>query len=132
IITAAVLKLFPRPRVSVTALAAVRDARSAVRLLRALRRSLGDRLTGFELISAVCKELVLRHIPRARDVLPGHAWYCLVQVDDVVPDSGLRARLEGALGEAVESGVVDDAIVAQSLAQAEELWGLRENISEAQ
>src|SRR5207249_7725329 len=132
IITAAVLKLFPRPQASVTALAAMADVTAAVRLLRFARTNLGDRLTGFELLSDVCIELVLRHIPRAQAALPGHPWYCLMQVDDPLPDPMLGEKAEAVLGEAVEHGDVADAVVAQSLAQAEELWALRENIAEAQ
>ena len=132
IITAAVLKLYARPQTSVTLLAAVNDGAAAVRLLRDLRRELGDRLTGFEVFSDACKQLVLRHIPRSVDVLPGHRWYCLVQLDDAAPDPTLSERAQAALADAVEHGVVVDAVVAQSLAQADELWALRENISDAQ
>jgi FAD/FMN-containing dehydrogenase len=132
IITAAVLKLFPKPQASATALAAVHDVDDAVRLLRHLRRTLGDRLTGFELMSEVCIDLVLRHIPRMHHPLPGNPWYCLVQVDDTLRDAGLRERVEAALAEAVETDIVADAVVAQSLTQAADLWNLRENISEAQ
>jgi FAD/FMN-containing dehydrogenase len=132
IITAAVLKLFPQPRSSVTALAAVGDPPAAVALLRLLRGRLGDRLTGFELISEVCTRLVQKHIPRTPDLLPGHPWYCLLQVDEPWPNAGLVTEVEAALAEAAQSGVAIDAVIAQSLKQAADMWRLRENISEAQ
>lgn len=132
IITAAVLKLFPRPQIAATALAAVPDAVSAVKLLRHARRTLGYRLVGFELISAVCTALVLRHIPRTHDALPGHPWYCLMQVEDTLADTALPEKVQTTLADAVEQGIVADAIVAQSIAQADALWALRENIAEAQ
>jgi FAD/FMN-containing dehydrogenase len=132
IITAAVLKLFPRPRTSVTALAGVGDVDAAVALLRALRQALGDRLTGFELMSADCVALVRRELPTLSDPLPGHAWYALVQADDPAEQSPLAAQLEAALAVAIENGIASDATIAQSEAQAAELWALRDNIPEAQ
>jgi FAD/FMN-containing dehydrogenase len=132
IITAAVLKLFPRPRTSATAFAGVADVDAAIRLLRVLRQALGDRLTGFELISAECIALTRTELPPMPDPLPGHAWYALVQADDAAEGSPLAARLEAALADAIESRVALDATIAQSEAQAAELWALRDNIPEAQ
>ena len=128
VVTAAVLKLFPLARSSATSLAAVADADAAIALLRELRGSLGDRLTGFELMHADCLRLFERHFPKQRNPLPGHAWYCLVQADESAPDEPLLERLQAALDRAS----VRDALVAQSEAQARALWTLRENISEAE
>jgi len=94
IITAAVLKLFPRARTSATAFAAVTDVASAVDLLRLLRDAIGDRLTGFELISAECIALTRRELRAMPDPLPGHAWYAL---DAAFP--GLRYVTFGHLGD---------------------------------
>jgi FAD/FMN-containing dehydrogenase len=132
IITAAVLKLFPKPRTSVTAFAAIADVASAVSLLRLLRETLGDRLTGFELISAECIALTRRELPAMPDPLPGHAWYALVQGDDAAEPSPLASQLEAALSDAIDRRVALDATIAQSEAQAVELWTLRDNIPEAQ
>lgn len=132
IITAAVLKLYPAPRTRVTALVAVPDAPSAVRLLRACRDSLADRLTGFELMSRFCVELSRKHHPDLPDPLPGHPWYVLLQADDPRADSRMSEEVETTLGQAVEAGLVLDATLATSDAQRAALWALRENISEAQ
>ena len=133
IITAAVLKLFPRPRSIATAFVAIETPAAAVRLLSHLRERVGDRVTGFELISRLCIELVLRHIPGSRDPLPGgHPWHVLVELSDSTEGSALERLLEDALGAAAEAGILVDATIAASGAQRAELWKLRENISEAQ
>ena len=132
IITAAVLKLFPKPRTSATALAALADVDAAIALLGLSRQTLGDRLTGFELISGECIALTRKHFPALPDPLPGYPWYALVQADDPAADSPLAAQTEAALASAVEQHVAGDAAIAQSAAQAAELWALREHIPEAQ
>jgi FAD/FMN-containing dehydrogenase len=132
VITAAVLKLFPKPSTSATALAALSSVNSAVALLRLLRQALGDRLTGFELISAECVAITRREFTALPDPLPGHPWYALIQADDSPAHSPLTSQLEAALGEAIERGVATDATIARSQAQADELWAVRENIPEAQ
>jgi FAD/FMN-containing dehydrogenase len=132
IITAAVLKLFPQPRSSATGWVALPDVASASRLLGAMRQALGDRLTGFELISADCVALTTAQFPSLSDPLPGHPWYALVQADDASARSSLAAELESALADAIGEGVARDAALAQSQAQSDQMWALREHISEAQ
>lgn len=132
IITAAVLKLFPQPRSSATAWVAVADVGAAIALLRALRQSLGDRLTGFELVSGDCIALARAQFPALPDPLPDHAWYVLVQADDAALRSPLAGDIETALGEAIESKIALDAVIASSQAQASGLWSLREHIPDAQ
>ncbi|TMH63580.1 MAG: hydroxyacid dehydrogenase, partial [Betaproteobacteria bacterium] len=132
IITAAVLKLFPKPRTSATALAALADVDAAIALLGLLRQALGDRLTGFELISGDCIALTRKQFPALPDPVPGYPWYALMQGDDPATDSPLAVQIEATLGAAVEQHVAGDAAIAQSAAQAAELWALREHIPEAQ
>ena len=133
IITAAVLKLFPRPRSQATAFVAVESPAKAVALLSHLREHCGERVTSFELIARVCLELVFKHIPGARDPLPAvHPWYVLVELSDSTPGDALGALFEESLGAAIEAGLVPDAALAASRAQQQEFWKLRENISEAQ
>ncbi|MEO8305013.1 MAG: FAD-binding oxidoreductase [Betaproteobacteria bacterium] len=132
VVTAAVLKLFPAPRSRYTAFAATPDVASAVRLLHDLRQALGDRITGFELMSALSIAVSRKHHPGSPDPCPGHPWYALIQVDDAAAESASGAQLEGALGAALERGIALDATIAQSGEQARALWALRENIAEAQ
>jgi len=132
IITAAVLKLFPRPRTSATAWVAVDDVAAAVRLLAMVRQALGDRLTGFELIAADCVALTRAQFPSMPDPLPGHDWYVLLQADDPAANSPLPAQVEAALGECLADQLARDAVIAQSEGQANAFWNLREHIPEAQ
>jgi len=132
IVTAAVMKLFPLPRSRVTAFAAIASIPDAIALLQRMRAALGDRVVGFEVMSAFSLALSRKHHPGSPELLPGHPWYALVQVDETAPDAPLEAHVEAALAEAVEAGVVADVALAQSQAQAARMWALRENISEAQ
>ena len=133
IITAAVLKLFAKPRSQATALVAVESPDAALKLLAKLRESVGERVTGFELISRVCLDLVFKHIPNTRDPLSAPSpWYVLVELSDSTQGSTLDNLLEEALGVAAEAGLASDAVLAASDAQRKALWALRENVSEAQ
>ena len=132
IITAAVLKLFPRPRTSATVWAALADVTAAIGLLRAMRAALGDHLTGFELISSDCVALARAQFPALPDPLPGHAWYVLIQADDAAANSPLPSAIEAALANAIGEELIRDATIARSEAQAATLWALREHIPDAQ
>ena len=133
LITAAVLKLFPRPRARATAWAAVRDPAAAVALLTRLRNEAGDRVTAFEIVGRPALDLVLRHIPGARDPLAGRPdWQVLIELADTLADSPLADLLERVLGAALEAGDVLDVALAQSEAQVQALWALRENVAEGQ
>ena len=132
VITGAVLKVFPMPRTSVTAFAAVPDPAAAIALLGRLREQVGNRVSAFELISRRSIELVLAHIPGTRDPLAAASpWYVLTNVDDPRTESDLRSALEQALGDAVEDALVTDAALAESDAQAQALWRIRESIPDA-
>ncbi|RTL32206.1 MAG: FAD-binding oxidoreductase [Rhodocyclaceae bacterium] len=133
IVTAATLKLFARPRSSVTAWLAVASPAAAVALLSRLRGMAGDRVTAFELVSRTSLELVLQHIPGTRAPLQAaHPWYVLVELTDTLRDAGLAELLEAELERAIADSAVHDGVVASSESQAAALWSLRENISEAQ
>jgi len=133
IITAAALKLFPLPRRRALAWVAVPSPAQAVAMLGALRAVCGDRVSAFELIGRQALTLVLKHIPGAQGLFAETPdWSVLVELSDTVDDPALDQLLEIALASTLESGLALDAVVAASLAQAEALWALRENISEAQ
>jgi FAD/FMN-containing dehydrogenase len=133
IITAAVLRLHPKPAASATAWIALDDPRRAVELLAALRERLGERLSAFELISRACLEAVLSHVKDLQDPLPAaHPWYVLAELADSGDAAVLRERVEGALADCAERGALRDAVLAQSLTQARTLWRIRESIPEAQ
>ncbi len=133
VITAAVLRLFPQPREQATALLGMGSAEDALTVYTALRRESGDSVSGCELISAQAMDFVQAHIPDSRNPLQQpYPWYLLVELSSARVDSGLRLLLEQTLARLLDSGVVADAVVAESLAQAGALWRLRESIPEAQ
>jgi FAD/FMN-containing dehydrogenase len=133
VITAAVLKLFPATPRRATAWIALSEAAAAVGVLGLLRERAGTALSAFELMSRQALDMVLAHVPAARDPFAGaHAWYGLVELAAPESDATLEESLEGVLGEAFERGFVEDAVLAGSPAQRRSLWALREGISEAQ
>ncbi len=130
IITAAVLKLFPRPCCSATACIAIADPATAVHLLAHIRARCGDTLSSFELISRSCLELVFKHIADTAEPFEQHyAWYLLIRLDDVL-DSPLENTLRDALRNCAMD-ILEFAVVRGSDA-AERYWKLRKNISAAQ
>lgn len=133
IITAAVLKLFPRPRAVVTAWLAVADGAAAIALLGRAQARFDARLTAFELISRQSLDLVLQHIPDSRQPLAAPApWQVLLELADGGAWADLQADLEDFIGGEMADGRVQDGVLAQNETQARQLWALRENISEAQ
>lgn len=126
IITAAVLRLYPRPSAAATAWIALQTPRQAVELLAELRERLGERISAFELVSRACLEAVLAHVAALRDPLPApYPWYVLAQFADSGSAAELHERVEQALAEY-------QAVLAQSGEQARSLWRIRETIPEAQ
>jgi len=133
IVTAATLKLFPRLRDVTTAWMTLRSAQDAVKLLALLRRATGDQVNAFELIPRDGIELVLKHFPAVRDPAPGHApWVVLAEVASARAGSNLRADVEAVLAEALEAGLITDAVLAETEAQARALWHIREVLPEAE
>jgi FAD/FMN-containing dehydrogenase len=133
VITAACLKLFPRPQAHATAFVALPSARAAVELLARVRGGLGDGVTTFELLPRIAVDLVCRHVEGAANPLGATApWYALIEAGLPSPDSDLSARLESVLAEAADAGLVADAAIAASLRQRDAFWKLRESVPEAQ
>jgi FAD/FMN-containing dehydrogenase len=133
VITGAVLKLFPAISQRATAWVAVPDPAAAVHLLGLMRRQCGDRVSAFEIVGRSALDLVLAHISGSRDPAPGRSeWSVLIELSDPAESADTGAQLETALSRGVDEGLVVDAVIANSVAQASALWALRENISEAQ
>ncbi|MEM9144681.1 MAG: FAD-binding oxidoreductase [Pseudomonadota bacterium] len=131
VITAAVLRLHPRPGETLTAMIAVPEPAAAVTLLHRLRDRLGDGISAFELISARAMAFLAEHFADRADPLESRpAWRVLM---DIGAPSGthLRDRVEAALGDALEAGLATDGTIAASEAQAQAMWWLREHIPEA-
>jgi FAD/FMN-containing dehydrogenase len=132
IITAAVLKLFPLPRANATAWLAIASPAAAVRLLADLQARFASTLTACELVSDVALGLVRQHIPGPHPALSASPWHLLIELSAGGEESELREALGALLAEALASGTISDAVLAQSGEQARRLWAMRENIGEAQ
>ena len=122
VITAAVLKLHPKPAAQATAWIGLASPAHAVALLAHLRAQIGERISAFELVSRRCLEAVLAYDRAARDPLPRtHAWYVLAQFDQALEPEVLAGAPQ-----------VEDAVLASSTAQVQALWRIREFLPEAQ
>jgi len=132
IVTAAVLKLFPRPRAVATAFVGVPSPAAALDLLQLAREEGGGSVTSFELMPRRGVEFVMAHVPGARDPLGSpHPWYVLIEISSFLP-AGLDEAVETLLANALERGIVSDGALAASLDQAAAFWRLREMLSEVQ
>lgn len=129
IITAATMKLVPRPAERVTLLCGLNDPAQAVALLRRLRAALGDGLSAFELLSDVGLTILRRQFPgEATPLQTRSQWYVLIEAGG---STGLRQSIEETLADALEAGLIGDAVVAESVAQTQAIWRLREMMPEA-
>ncbi len=135
VITAATLKLYPRPAAQLTAWAAVPSMEQAVRLLALAHQHLGAGLTGFEVMGRFALQLVDKHMPQLRVPFidqPDIPWAVLLENSDSESEQHARERFEALLETAFEQGCVQDAVVAESITQAQQLWSIREHIPLAQ
>jgi D-lactate dehydrogenase (cytochrome) len=133
IITAAVLKLFPQPKARLTALAAMQTPDNALELLSMAQGQCGAALTGFELMSDFCLQLVSKHFPQMQHPFrQRHPQYVLLELSDSESEEHATAMLENLITGALEADVIQDAVVAASIAQSKSLWNLREHIPLAQ
>lgn len=129
IITAAVLQLVPATPYSATILIGYSSFAKAISGLRALRASIGDSMTAFEVMeqAAIERSAALLGI---KSPLPDQPWLALVEARSALP--AIEQALPDACIAELESGGIDDAILAESLAQAHSFWRLRESITEAE
>ena len=132
-ITAAVLKLFPKPTEVQTALVAVPDPRAALALLSRATDAVGEQVTAFELIQRRAIDFVLHHIRDVTDPLDqAYPWYVMMEVSGQGAPGSLRAAVEAVLSEGLERAEVLDAALAANQSQGRALWKIRESIPEAQ
>ncbi len=133
IITAAVLKLYPKSHDKATALVASTGVGPAMALFQRIRDACGDSLTACELIDYNSLEFVLRNIPGTKDpCAERHPYYVLIELTNPRPAAALGAALEQVLADAYEDGLIVDAAIATSESQAQEFWHIRESVPEAQ
>ena len=131
IITAAVLKLFPKPRAVETAFVGLKSPADALKLLAISQAEAAGSLTSFELLAEICVDMCVRHGTDIRNPLQNrHSWYVLIEVSSSRDDAA--ATVEAILGRGMEDGVVEDAVLAANLQQRAAFWKLRETIPPAQ
>jgi D-lactate dehydrogenase (cytochrome) len=132
VITAAVLRLVPRPRSIETAFVGLPSPEAALGLLTFATQAAGAGVTSYELMVRSALELALRHAPGCRDPLAApHPWYVLVELSSQAK-SGLRDIMEDLLAQGLNNGLVADAAIADSLEQGKMFWRIREMLGEAQ
>jgi FAD/FMN-containing dehydrogenase len=132
VITAAVLRLFPRPRAVETALIGMPTPHAALALLNLANERAGGMVTSFELIPRIAVEFAVTYAPVCRDPLSSpHPWYVLMELSSQSQD-GLRATMEDILAAGAERGLIEDATIAASLDQTKAFWLLRHHIADTQ
>jgi D-lactate dehydrogenase (cytochrome) len=137
LVTAATLRLYPKPVATATALCGLDALDKVTALLRHARAWSGDAVTAFEFLPRFGVEITCRHMAGCADPLEAPwPWYVLIELSSPRPDAGgeggVRADLEGLLAEALETEMIGDAVLAESLDQRDALWRLRESLPEAQ
>ncbi|HEV7598842.1 MAG TPA: FAD-binding oxidoreductase [Bradyrhizobium sp.] len=131
IITAATLKLFPKPRAVETAFAGLKSPADALKLLEISQNEAAGSLTSFELLADIAVDFSVRHGIDVRSPLAGkHPWYVLMELSSSRDDA--RATLEAILARGMEDGIVHDAVIAANLSQRSAFWKLRDEMSAAQ
>jgi D-lactate dehydrogenase (cytochrome) len=131
IITAATLKLFPKPRAVETAYVGLSSPAQALKLLSIAQNEAAGGLTSFELLAHIAVDFSLRHGIDVRDPLTTkHPWYVLMELSSSRDDA--RDALEAILAKGMEEGIVDDAVIAANLSQRAGFWKLRDEMSAAQ
>ncbi len=129
IVTAAVVKLFPRPKGRRVALAGLQSPAKALALFNLSMGQAGKGLTGFELMAGLCLDTVVESVEKARMPLETRQpWYILMEISSGRSEDDAQEVIEAALAEAFEAGIIEDAVISSSEAQAAELWQLREDM----
>ncbi|MBR0758624.1 FAD-binding oxidoreductase [Bradyrhizobium jicamae] len=130
-ITAATLKLFPKPRAIGTAYVGLQSPTAALKLLSIARNEAAGSLTSFELLADIAVDFSIRHGIDIRDPLTSkYPWYVLMELSSSRDD--INDTLEAILAQGMEDGIVDDAVIAANLTQRQAFWKLRDEMSAAQ
>jgi FAD/FMN-containing dehydrogenase len=137
IITAATLRLFPRPATLVTALVSCADLPACVQVLQRMQAAFGPELTGFEVMNRASLDLVRAHLPQSGEALGAWSaqvpeWAALIELASDYATSVVQTQAELTLQALLQSGVAQDVLLAHTLAQSQAMWHLREAIPLAQ
>ncbi len=131
VVTAATLKLFPKPQQTLTAIAAVPDGEAALKLLADFRKECGEYISAFEIMSDQALTMVVKNIPNTRLPCSRASYYVLIELTAASTHAPLGTMFETVATAALQAGTMTDAVIAENISQARQFWYLRENISEA-
>ena len=132
VITAATLKVFPKPKNIYTALLSVNSPKQSIEILNYIRNNLSIPLTAFELMNNFSIELVNKHMDKASIPIEKFKWLILVEFSSIEVSKNEKDKIENLLNEILHQNLANDIFVSQSSKQAKDMWYIRESISEAQ
>ena len=132
VITAATLKVFPKPKNIYTALLSVNSPKQSIEILNYIRNNLSIPLTAFELMNNFSIELVNKHMDKASIPIEKFKWLILVEFSSIEVSKNEKDKIENILNEILHQNLAKDIFISQSLKQAKDMWHIRESISEAQ
>ena len=132
VITAATLKVFPKPKNMYTALLSVDSPKQSIEILNYIRNNLSIPLTAFELMNNFSIELVNKHMDKASIPIEKFKWLILVEFSSIEVSKNEKDKIENLLSEILHQNLAKDIFISQSSKQAKDMWYIRESISEAQ
>lgn len=132
VITAATLKVFPKPKNIYTALLSVNSPKQSIQILNYIRSNLSIPLTAFELMNNFSVELVNKHMDKASIPIEKFKWLILVEFSSIEVSKNEKDKIENLLNEILHRNLAKDIFISQSSKQAKDMWYIRESISEAQ
>ena len=132
VITAATLKVFPKPKNIYTALLSINSPKQSIEILNYIRNNLSIPLTAFELMNNFSIELVNKHMDKASIPIEKFKWLILVEFSSIEVSKNEKDKIENLLNEILHQNLAKDIFISQSLKQAKDMWYIRESISEAQ
>ena len=132
VITAATLKVFPKPKNTYTALLSVDSPKQSIEILNYIRNNLSIPLTAFELMNNFSIELVNKHMDKASIPIEKFKWLILVEFSSIEVSKNEKDKIENLLSEILHQNLAKDIFISQSSKQAKDMWYIRESISEAQ
>ena len=132
VITAATLKVFPKPKNMYTALLSVDSPKQSIEILNYIRNNLSIPLTAFELMNNFSIELVNKHMDKASIPIEKFKWLILVEFSSIEVSKNEKDKIENLLNEILHQNLAKDIFISQSSKQAKDMWYIRESISEAQ
>ena len=132
VITAATLKTFPLPKEKYTAVLKIDSPNNSIKVLRYIQENISTPLTAFELMNKFSIEFVKKNIPNTFSPFSNFTWVVLIEFSSIESNGNEKEKIQNILNKLIKLGLIKDAAISNSISQSEEMWKLRESISEAQ